>query len=85
MYIYQLCQLVSMLLAQESCWTLPSGHIPNPHISVAAAADKYVVPRDHGPDPHYMTLQRPLVISLGVEDMYFGVVQGNHNIFLRQM
>src|SRR6202012_3934002 len=64
---------------------IPSGHVPHTHVAVAAAADQNVVPRHHGPDAHDVALQSLLVTSLGVEDVDFGVVEGNDNVFVGQM
>lgn len=64
---------------------IPRSHIPDPNISITASTDQNIAPRDHCPYPHDMPCQSPLMIAFGIEDMYLGVIQGHHNVFLGQM
>ena len=62
-----------------------SGHVPHPDVSVTATADKYVIPRHHRPDSHHMAFEGLLMVALGVENMYLGIVHGDDNVSIRQM
>lgn len=64
---------------------LPCLQVPYAHIAIASTADHGVPPGHHGPDSHDMTLQSSHRVAIGIEDMNFGVIEGDDDVLLRQM
>lgn len=64
---------------------LPSGHIPDPYVAIAAATHKQVSPRHHGPDAHDVALQRLLVLALRVENVDLRVVKRDNNVLVGEV
>ena len=65
--------------------SLPSRQVPHTHIPIASTADEEILPWDHSPYSHDMTLQDPLSVSLRVKDVDLRIVEGHDNILGREM
>lgn len=64
---------------------LPRLEIPHAYITIAATTDQGVVPWDHSPDAHNMPLQCALRITLGIENVYLGIIKGDNDVLGRQV
>lgn len=64
---------------------LPCSHIPYSHLAVASSANQDIVPGNHRPYPHYVPLERFLIITVGVVYMNLGIIQGDDDVFRGEM
>lgn len=64
---------------------LPSCQIPHSDVTITSAADQDVIPGNHCPHAHNVSLQSPQCVSLRIENMDLGIVQCNDDVFGGQM
>ena len=76
---------VSEMCHAKELLILPSRQIPHPHIPIASTADEDILPWDHSPYSHNMTLQDPLCIPFRVKNMNLRIVKGHNDVFRREV
>lgn len=64
---------------------LPSLEVPYSHVAITASTDQSIIPGNHGPDTHNMSLQGALRVSLSIEHMNLGIIKCHNDVLGCQM